>query len=130
MKTVEMLDKCKEKLGVTSDYALAKALDIPRMRISDYRLEKKVPDEYTCFKFAEVLGESPSYVIAQIQAENAKDKNKALFFKSFLTAVGLWIILAVIPVFSDSSLGNVYAGGNSAETRASSALQNGSLYET
>lgn len=118
MATAEIMDKCKEKLGIDTDYKLSKVMDISNARLSDYRKGTRVPDEYACFRFAEILGESPSALIARVQAENTKSESKRLFFKSFLTAVGLWITLAVIPVFLDSSLGTVYAAGKHAETRA------------
>jgi len=111
MKTSELLDEVKKKLGVSSDYALCKALDIPTGKMSDYRNGKRVPDNYACFKFAEVLGKSPSEVIAGVLAENEKNSDKRLFYKSFLTAVGLWIILAVIPVSLGGFSSNAQAAG-------------------
>lgn len=119
MKQVEMLDKCKERIGAKTSYALADALEIPKNRIYDYLKGQRAVDEYTCFKIAEILGESPSSIIAQIQAENAKSESKRLYFKRFFTIAGLWIIwgfaLGSYMPFSSTA----YAAGNTAETRAS-----------
>lgn len=115
MDATGYLDSCKEKLGVTSSYALSKVIDISEQRISDYYKGKNVPDEYACFRFAEILEMSPVVVIAEIQAANSKKPDKALFFKHFLTTVGLWIIIAVIPVNLGTFSNNAYAAGSSAE---------------
>lgn len=118
MEVVEMLDQCKKKLGVNSDYALAKELEIRPMRISGYRAGREHPDIYVCFRIAEILEESPSSIIAQVEAKNAKNEHKALYFKRFFTIVGLWIIwgcaLGSYMPFSNTA----YAAGNTAETRA------------
>jgi len=114
MDATGYLDSCKEKLGVTSSYALSKVIDISEQRISDYYKGKNVPDEYACFRFAEILEMSPVVVIAEIQAANSKKPDKALFFKHFLTTVGLWIIIAVIPVNLGTFSNNVYAAGTHA----------------
>lgn len=123
MDAAGYLDACKEKLDLHSSYALSKAIGISEQRISDYYKGKNIPDEYACFRFAEILEISPAIVIAEIQASNMKKPDKALFFKHFLTAVGLWIILAVIPVSYSTFSGNVYAAGNSPETPANSTYK-------
>ncbi|MDR5171428.1 helix-turn-helix transcriptional regulator [Methylobacillus flagellatus] len=118
METVEMLDKCKEKLGVSSDYALAKELDIRQARLTSYRKGREHPDVYVCFRIAEILGESPSSIIAQVEAKNAKNENKALYFKRFFSMAVLWISLVlVLPGFT-GSYGTAYAAGNTLETPA------------
>lgn len=110
------IDACMEKLGITSKYALWKATDISEARLSDYYKGNRIPDEYACFKFAEILELEPAFVIADIQSCNKKNPDKALFFKSFLTAVGLWIILAVIPLPYSSSFAEGFVAGKRAVT--------------
>lgn len=54
-KTIEYLDKCKEKLNISSSYALAKAWGVSEGVLSYYYNGKSHPDEYMCFKIAETL---------------------------------------------------------------------------
>lgn len=118
MANDKRLDECMLKLGVPTDYKLAQALEIRQARISAIRSGKEKPDLELCYKMADILEISPAIIIAEIQVENAKTPAKALIFKHFLTAVGLWIILAVIPVHLGTFSNNVYASGNSPETLA------------
>jgi len=113
MTVIEYIEACKIKLDVSSSYALSRELDIPENYISDFYKGKRVPDELVCFKFADCLGLSPTLVIAEINAQNEKKPDKALFFKHFLTTVGLWITLAVIPLFLGSHSESVQANGKS-----------------
>jgi len=111
MEQAEYLDRCKAVLGVTSDFRLAELLDIPRMRVSDYRLDKIKFDEYACFKIAEVLEESPTKIIARVLATKAKSPAKSLFFQQFFMIAGLWITLGVMLPFLGSTYGSAYADG-------------------
>lgn len=111
-----MLDNCLEKLDLPSDYALAKVFEVKPARVYGYRKGTEHPDTFVCFKIAEILELSPSKVIAYVEANNAKNPRKALFFQHFLTAVGLWIILAVIPVNYGILSNNVQAAGDRANT--------------
>lgn len=119
MEVVEMLDQCKNRLGINSDYALAKELEIRPMRISGYRAGREHPDIYVCFRMAEILGESPSSIIAQVEAKNAKNEAKRLYFNKFFTTAALWITLAGASAISIGFSDSAYAAGNHAETRAS-----------
>lgn len=87
MRTRELLLECKVALGVSSDYALAAALKIPRARISDYMKGDRIPDEYACFRIGEALGREPSEIIAEIRAET--DEKHAEFWRDFLQRRGL-----------------------------------------
>lgn len=111
MEQAELLDKCKVILGLESDYKLAKELDIPRMRISDYRLDKIKFDEYACFKIAEITRKSPTKVIARVLANNTKNERKRLFFQQFFMIAGLWITLGVMLPLLGSTFGSAYADG-------------------
>ena len=93
MRTKELLLECKIRLGVKTDYALAKGLNIPRQRISDYMDESRKPDEYACFKIAECLGQDPALVIAEIRAEEGE--KHAEFFRDFLLRRSLPVLMAL-----------------------------------
>jgi hypothetical protein len=112
MKQAEYLDKCMQVLDVDTDYQLASKLEIPRMRISDYRKDKVNFDEYAYIRIGDVIGISPAVIMAEVRLEKEKKPHKALIYKNFLTAVGLWIILAVIPVSLGSFSNSVFASGS------------------
>jgi transcriptional regulator with XRE-family HTH domain len=118
MEQVELLEKARKKLGVKTDYALAKALGIPNNRISDYLKGSRALDEYAMFKLADVLEEEPVKIMARVLAENARTEDKRLFFKRYFSIAGLWIVLGVLSVGYSTSSGNALAGGNVAESPA------------
>ncbi len=81
MYTSKILDKAKEKLGLSSDYALAKKLDVPKTRIGNYRTGYSTPDLEMCFKFAEILEEEPQAIIAAVRLDAEKEPSKIEFWK-------------------------------------------------
>ncbi|HSI23794.1 MAG TPA: helix-turn-helix domain-containing protein [Methylophilaceae bacterium] len=72
MEINKLLDDCKEKLGIESDYRLARIVDISDQRLSDYRRGKRIPDAYACSKIAEVLEVDEMKLIAHFEAMSAK----------------------------------------------------------
>jgi predicted transcriptional regulator len=76
MKTAEYLAAVKARRNISSDYALAKALGVSRQRASDYILGKSIPATLVCFKIAEILGEQPAGVIAELELERAEKMAK------------------------------------------------------
>ncbi|WP_334106609.1 hypothetical protein [Methylobacillus sp.] len=111
MRTVEYLDECKKKLGITSNYALAKALDITEQRMHDYYKGKHAPDEYGCFRIAECLEIDPAIVIAEIRAETEKNPRKREFFKVFRGACGKAAAGIILGLALSFSLLNVPGDG-------------------
>lgn len=81
--TSEFLDKCKEKLGKSTAYQLAKYWDVSEQNLSRYYNGESVPDEFMCFKIAETLEVDPAFVIAKIRAESEKNEKKRDYFRSF-----------------------------------------------
>jgi transcriptional regulator with XRE-family HTH domain len=102
----ELLLECKIKLGIQSDYKLAKAFEIHTGRIADYMSGKRTPDAYTCVRIALVLGKDPAEVIAEIEAETEKNETRKAFWLSFLARIshtakrgtlwGMFLILCVL----------------------------------
>lgn len=82
------LDECKAKLGVKTNYALNKHLNIGENRLSDYYKGRVAPDEFACFKIAECLEIDPAIVIAEIKAESEKNPEKREYFRAFRGACG------------------------------------------
>ena len=72
MNTLEYLAACKQKLGIQSDYALAKALKITQSTISGYRAGRSRIDDDVALTIAEILEINPLQVIADANAERAK----------------------------------------------------------
>jgi len=100
------LDECKEKLDIKSNYALAKALNVKDNIIGYYYSGERVPDEFACFKIAEVLEIDPAIVIAEIRAESEKDPKKREYFRAFRgacgkAAAGIMLALALSVFFAN-----------------------------
>lgn len=70
--SADFLDDLQKKLGVESDYAVGKALDIHRQQLSHYRLLKGAFDDAMCVRVAEVLGLDSAYVMACMHCQRAK----------------------------------------------------------
>jgi len=70
--TIEFLDAVKEKLGVTSDYALAKRLGFSLSAVSSYRTGRRALDDDAALTVAIALEIHPFNVIAAVNAERAK----------------------------------------------------------
>jgi len=72
MNTLEYLDACKTRLGIESDYALAKALKVTQSTVSSYRIGRSRIDDEVALTVSEILGLNPMQVIAAANAERAK----------------------------------------------------------
>lgn len=79
--TLEYIEEAKERLGITSDYALAKWLDVPRETVSGYRTKRRTIDDYAAARIAEALGVAPLQIIAAANAEREKDDRKRSFWE-------------------------------------------------
>lgn len=103
MKARERLLECKVRLGIKSDYALAKALGINRGTLSGYMNGTRIPDAYTDVKMAEILKVHPMLLLAEFEAETEKNAERKAFWVNFgrriksgvlgiaaLTSTGFW----------------------------------------
>ncbi|WP_151446750.1 helix-turn-helix domain-containing protein [Lacisediminimonas profundi] len=72
MKSIEYLDQAKRRLGIESDYALAKALGITHSAMSNYRAGRSRIDDSVAVKVAQVLDINPMEIIAAANIERAK----------------------------------------------------------
>lgn len=103
MTAKELLQECKIKLGISSDYALAKALKIPNQRINDYMRDLRKPDTYALMKIAETLGREPLALISEFEATHEKDPIKKEFWEGFsqrANSLGRRFILGLICTLS------------------------------
>ncbi len=84
-KSAELMDALKAKIGVSSDYALAKKLGVNQARISAYRHGKEKPDFYICVKAGIFLNLDPARIAAEIELEKEKNEEKRGFWRDFLS---------------------------------------------
>lgn len=70
--TNQLLDRIKEKYGLKSDYALAKAIGMSRERISRYRNSSGELGDDAALKVAELLDLDPGYVLACMSHQRTK----------------------------------------------------------
>ena len=64
MTTLEYLDAVKAAYNLTSDYQLAKKLDISTSRMSNYRIGRSVMEDDLAVKVAYLLDKNPLTVLA------------------------------------------------------------------
>jgi hypothetical protein len=81
--TQTLLQRCKIELGVESDYALGKALNIPSQTIGRYQRGDRQMDNWACAQIALVLGMDLSAVVAISELEREKNETKRKFWENF-----------------------------------------------
>lgn len=72
MNTIGYLDAVKKRLGIESDYALAKSLGFSLSSVSGYRTGRRFLDDDAALTVAQALNINPLIVIASANAERAK----------------------------------------------------------
>lgn len=72
MNTIDYLLAVKIQLGITSDYALAKALKVGQPSIIGYRSGRSVLSDDVALSIAEILDLPPIQIIATANIERAK----------------------------------------------------------
>lgn len=70
--TNRLLDRIAARLGISSDYAIAKALRAPTQRIYSYRSGRTQMDDDAAVEAAILAGDDPAAVLAEIRGERAK----------------------------------------------------------
>lgn len=100
MDISKVLDAAKEKLGITSDYALAQKTGIRKEYISLYRDGKRTPDAYACARLADALGVDPLALLAQVEAATEKNEARRNYWRAVSERVGAGIVAGLLVVFS------------------------------
>jgi transcriptional regulator with XRE-family HTH domain len=85
MNAKELLLECKVKLKLESDYGLAKALEMPTSRLSEYMRGKVHPDTYALTRIALTLNRDPISLIAEYEAATEKNPIKKKFWEGFIS---------------------------------------------
>jgi transcriptional regulator with XRE-family HTH domain len=104
MNAKELLLESKIRLKVSSDYELAKKLDIPRQRISEYMNEKVRLDAYALTKIAITLGKDPISLIAEYEAATEKNPIKQAFWQGFSSRAGKVVRMGTLALVFGISL--------------------------
>ena len=112
----EYLDAAKKALGVSSDYELAKRLEVSKQAMSDYRHGKRSPDSYMIFKLAVTLNLDPATVLADLESQKEQNAKKLDFWKGFLSrAVRIAVLVCTLassfsgmPVSGHGRLGGLF----------------------
>lgn len=89
MNTIEYLDAAKARLGIESDYALAKKLGMRASTISNYRAGRGQMDDEIATKVAVAAGIHPGIVMLDMHRARAKTPAEQSIwqeiFEGFLT---------------------------------------------
>jgi len=80
----ELLDRIKQQQGISSNYALAKVLQVEEKRIHDYYKGMVKPDDYAITRVALMLHIEPIHLLAEIRSEDEKNATKREFWRNFL----------------------------------------------
>lgn len=89
MKTTEYFKQVKRRLGIESDYALAKALGISTQMVSKIQAGKHTMGDSTALKVAELLNLNPGIVLADLHAEREKDPVIQAVWRSVVDKISL-----------------------------------------
>lgn len=116
-KSAELMDALKAKIGITSDYALAKKLGVNRARISAYRQGNEKPDFYICVKAGIFLNLDPVKIAAEIELEKEKNEERRGFWRDFLSqstpAILIMLVSLCITFFGSVPSAEANNGGDS-----------------
>lgn len=69
--TQNLLDRAKKHQGIQSDYRLAQLLNVAKTAVTNYRVGRSIPNDEIGARLAELAGDSPISVVAELHAERA-----------------------------------------------------------
>ncbi|MES2251103.1 MAG: helix-turn-helix domain-containing protein [Pseudomonadota bacterium] len=70
--TKQLLDRAKKAQGIESDYKLAQHLGVVQSAVTHWRSGRSSPDDVIAAQLAEMAGQDPLAVIAELHAARAK----------------------------------------------------------
>jgi DNA-binding XRE family transcriptional regulator len=88
INTAFLLSAIKSKHCATSDYRLAKLLDVTATTIYKYKKRDDKPSDITLSKVSELLSVPPHVLYAAIQHERAKDASSKLVWAEAYRVMG------------------------------------------
>jgi hypothetical protein len=102
MQSVKFLDLLIEKRGLKNDLALAKAMEWPSSRLSQYRTGKRVMENETCLQIALALDmENPLPIIMAADADRAERLGQRSLWEVFLPKMAGVSAMALIAVVTN-----------------------------
>lgn len=116
MKPSAYLDAAKAQLGITSDYELAKRLEVRTGHLAMMRNGNRPIPLDVAFRLAITLEMDPAYVVADLAEQTEKNENRRSFWRSFLSrAVTLIAVVACTLALNFSAISesvqNTLGGG-------------------
>lgn len=110
MKIEELVEKARTRLGVDTDYKLAKALGWHQQKISNYK-NGRMADDAEAIALAKAAGLEPKKVLAEMHAERAKSPEIKKLWKEIAAGIAASMILIFISMFAlpkPASANNMY----------------------
>lgn len=87
-KVIELLEEVKKAKGIETDYALAKALGLPRGDVCQYYQGKRTPNEFACMQIAKALGKTLDDVMIPIRIEAEKNEKRKAAWQEYYKSIG------------------------------------------
>jgi transcriptional regulator with XRE-family HTH domain len=84
----KLLDAVKAKADIESDYALAKILDLPKQRISDYYKGKTTPDKFACLQIANALNKTLDEIVTAVELDAEKNEKRRSVWEKHYKQIG------------------------------------------
>jgi len=95
MKPAEYLDAAKTALALSSDYALAKVMNITTDRLSKLRRQERPMDEAEMIFLATTLEIDPGLIVADLGEQRTKNKGKKELLRGFLSRAAVLAAVCV-----------------------------------
>lgn len=84
MTPAEYLDAAKGRLCLSSDYELAKRLEINRAHVPEFRSGKRAIPPHLALALAVTLELDPALVVFDLEAQREKNEKRREMYRSFL----------------------------------------------
>ncbi len=89
METVKsLLDAVKAAKGVSSDYALAKALDLSKQHVSAMYKGTEIPNEYDCLLISKALNKPLADVLSVVKIVTEKNEKRRAAWVEYYKSIG------------------------------------------
>ena len=95
---VQLMDAAKASAGLSSDYALAKALNCQPSRVCNYRNGRSTPDDEAAIRLAEMAKIPPLEAIAKINAERARTAEMRLWWEKIARGAAAACVMLAIAI--------------------------------
>lgn len=83
-----LLDAVKAAKGVTSDYALAKAIDLSKQHVSAMYKGTEIPNDYDCLLISKALDKPLTDVLAVVKIVTEKNEKRRAAWLEYYKSIG------------------------------------------